>query len=230
MGQWYHCVGQFHGDAGVKLEANRVRVWERTAERSQLAVRKTYSPKQGSYMSGKQLIEPDQVCLDFAYGQPKEVDKSPYPEKVLMAFYHNFTGEEALNFLTESAKEKLSTELNEWGDIAPWPRTSVTSLCVKELNYDPGAEVQAQITMVAQAEATHVAQATAEAVATLTACPSPECTCPPTPAETQVSPPVWVTTRVEYRLANESRTMRLTWGLVKVNGVWRIDQVIPLSE
>ena len=227
MGQWYHCVGQFSGDAGVKLEKNKVTLWERTADRSQLAIRKVYRPQQGSYMANKQLIAPAEICLDFAFGEPSDVANSPYPEKVLMAFFHNFTADKAFDFLTKQAQQKLRTGYNEWGDIAPWPRISLTGVCVKALDYSPDSEIQVQATMVAQAEATHEARATAETMATLTACPSPQCTYPLTPVKPQASPPVLIRTEVEFSLHDQTERAQLTWGLVKTNGVWRIDVVIP---
>jgi hypothetical protein len=226
IGQWYRCVGQFYGDAGIKLELNKATVWEHTQERSQLAIRKTYLPRQGSYVDGTELAPPVETCLDFAYGQPQEVGSSPYPEKVLMAFYWNFGTEQAYDLMTKEAAQELRTGANEWAYIAPWPFTSVTSACVKELNYNPGAEAQAQKAMIAQVQATHIARATFEAASTMTACPEPECTCPPTPNGPQASPPVWVTTRVEYRLHEQTSQMWAAWGLVQVDGVWRIDQVV----
>jgi hypothetical protein len=231
MGQWYHCVGQFSGDGGVKLEVNQVTVWERTEERSQLAVRKTYRPLQGSYINpgDKQLIAPVETCLDFSYGQPKDVDKSPYPEKVLMAFYSHFTTDQAYTFLTPGAQEGLRKQAGDWGRIAPWPRTAVTGICVKELNYTPDTEPEVQATMVAQAQEQHIAQATAVAQAAECPCPEPQCTCPPTPTEVPTSPPVWVTARVEYTLQTQRQQRQLRWGLVKINGIWRIDRVIPLQ-
>jgi hypothetical protein len=207
---------------------DRVRVWERTNERSQLAIRKTYLPQEGSYMVNKELIGPSQVCLDFAYGQPQNVDASPYPEKVLMAFYRNFTTEDAYSFLTQDAQAKLRNPPSgsEWAKIAPWPRLSITDACVKELIYNPATETQVQAEMVAQAEQTRDALATAEAIATRCACPQAECTCLPTPTAETKSAPVWVTARVEYQLENQKEQLWLQWGLVKVKNSWRIDQVV----
>jgi hypothetical protein len=180
-------------------------------------------------MVDKEPVGPSQVCLDFAYGQPQSVDTSPYPEKVLMAFYQNFTTENAYQYLTQAAQNKLRNQAGEWAKIAPWPRISVTSVCIKELNYDPAAEAQVQAEMIVQAEQTRDAMATADANATRCACPEPDCTCPPTPTSEATSPPVWVTARVEYGLESERQQLRLQWGLVKVKNSWRIDQVAVIQ-
>ena len=229
IGQWYHCVGQFNGDAGVELKSNQVVVWERTEERSQLSKRKTYLPQNGNYMQDKELIPPQEICLDFAYGLPKEVEKSPYPEKVLMAFYSNFTSEKAYQFLTAQAKQQMRNQEGNWKNIAPWPRTPAIKVCIKELIYQPETEPQVQATMVAEAQEKQIAQVTVQAQATQCTCPEPECTCPPTPTPVPTSPPVWVTVRVEYTLEDQTEQMQLRWGLVKVKDVWQIDRVIPIE-
>lgn len=227
MGQWYHCVGKFSADGGIKLEANRVTTWERTQERSQLAIRRVYQSQQGGYLSNDQLVAPIQSCLDFAYDQPKDVNQSPYPEKILMAFYQNFTSDAAFSFMTDEAKANLRSGYGFWKNVAPWPRTAVTGVCVKELNYNPDEATQAEAAMLIQAQQEQIAQATA-AAAGVCNCPQPQCTCAPTPTQPIVSPPVWVVARVEYSLQNQTQEIKLQWGLVKINGVWRISQVVPL--
>ncbi|MBN1937322.1 MAG: hypothetical protein JW934_21875 [Anaerolineae bacterium] len=227
-GQWYHCVGKFDTDARINLEAERVTVWERTNERSQLAIRKIYRPQEGSYMQGDASIAPTQVCLDFAYGQPQDIARSPYPEKILMAFFANLTNEQTVyQFLTKEAADNLRAQKDAWGRITPWPRASLTDICVKELRYAPSQEATVQQQMVILAEKTRDAQKVlATAPATCPNCPEPECTCPPTPTPEPISGPVWVASTVEYTLIDQTRTMYIQWGLVKVNDVWRINQVV----
>lgn len=227
-GQWYHCVGKFDTDARISLEAERVTVWERTDERSQLAVRKVYRPQEGSYMRGEELVAPIQTCLDFAYGQPKDILKTPYPEKILMAFFANLTNDQAVyQFLTQTAADDLRIQRDAWGKITPWPRLSLTGICVKELRYAPDQEAAVQQQMVIVAEKTRDAQKVLEVTpAPCSNCPQPECTCPPTPTLEPISDPVWVTSAVEYTLIDQTKTMYIQWGLVKVNDVWRINQVV----
>ncbi len=227
-GQWYHCVGKFSADARISLEAERVTVWGRTDERSQLAVRSIYRPQEGSYMQGDDLIAPVQTCLDFAYGQPKDILRSPYPEKILMAFLSNLKNEQAVyQFLTKQAADDLRAQKGTWGKITPWPRAALTDICVKELRYAPSQEAAVQQQMVILAEQTRDAQkVVAVTPETCLPCPQPECTCPPTPTPEPISAPVWVTSVVEYTLIDQTKTLYIQWGLVKVNDVWRINQVV----
>ncbi len=228
-GQWYDCIGKFDGAAGVRLERDRVTVWKPAEDRSQLAIRRVYLPVQGSYMQEQTLIEPGEVCLDFAYGQPQNVDKSPYPEKVLMAFYHNFITDQAYQYLTKDAQKAMRNRAGNWANIAPWPRATVTGICVKELNYNPDAETVVEAERQMQALAAVSVQATTDALATRQACPQPDTTCAPTNTPEIVSEPVLVIARVEYHLENQKQEMRLGWKLVKINNsMWRIDQVSVL--
>ncbi len=227
-GQWYHCVGKFSTDTRIALEVERVTVWERSDERSQLALRKTYKPQDGSYLQGNELIAPVQTCIDFAFGQPQDVARSPYPEKILMAFFTNLKNDQIISqFMTQAAMNGLRGQQGDWGKITPWPRTSLTDICVKELRYAPDQEIAVQQQMVAQAEKTREAQKILAATPDYCPnCPQPECTCPPTPTVEPMSEPVVVKSLVEYTLIDQVKTVYAEWQLVKVNNVWRINHVI----
>ncbi|MBN1579208.1 MAG: hypothetical protein JXA89_00790 [Anaerolineae bacterium] len=230
-GQWYRCLGKFEGEAGVKLDPTQVTVWEPKNDRSQLAIRKIYYPQAGSYMVGDDLKDPSQQCLDFAYGQPQNVDTSPYPDKVLMAFYRNFTTEEAFSFLTEEAQKSLRNPLpdSQWAQIAPWPRTAVTGICVKSLNYNPSEEEKAKADLILKHEQAIQAQATANTGATTCECPEPACTCPSTATIEIASEPVPVTAEVEYELQGQKERRKLLWRFVKIKNVWRIAEVAVIK-
>lgn len=227
-GQWYHCLGKFSTDARIALENDRVTVWERVDARSQLALRQTYLPQNGSYLEGNDLRAPAQTCIDFAFGQPQDVARSPYPEKILMAFLTNLKNDQVISqFMTQAAMNALRNRQGDWAKITPWPRASLTDICVKELRYAPDQEIAVQQQMVIQAEKTREAQRILAATPDVCRnCPQPECTCPPTPTVEPMTEPVVVKSRVEYTLIDQVQTVYAEFQLVKVNNIWRINHVI----
>jgi hypothetical protein len=96
----YELVGFFRGNAGVSLNAAadppRVVVKHRDVfERSQLAVRRTYVAQGGTFLrvrSPEKLepFDPIESTLDFLGGIPANVAESPYPEKIVLAYYRAF--------------------------------------------------------------------------------------------------------------------------------------------
>jgi hypothetical protein len=140
-GEWYQCVGMFEASLQVKLDVDRVEVWDRVNDRSQFAKITTYQPLPGSptgYLNDVyQRIDPISVCLDFAFGMPENVAQSPYPEKVVMAFQKSFAGsrEYALSFLTAEAKQVLGSMDPGW----------LHSPCVTQVSYGPHSELESEV-------------------------------------------------------------------------------------
>lgn len=147
-GEWYQCVGMFEASLQVKLGTDRVEVWDRVNDRSQLAKISTYQPESGSstgYLNDVyQLIDPTSVCLDFAFGMPENVEQSPYPEKVVMAFQKSFAvnREYALNLLTSKAKEVLTSMDPAW----------LHDPCATEVSYGPHSELESEVQSFAVGE------------------------------------------------------------------------------
>jgi len=47
------------------------------------------------------IVECEEEELTFCHGEPEDVCCSPYPEKVVLGFYHNFTAEKAPRYFTD---------------------------------------------------------------------------------------------------------------------------------
>lgn len=96
----YEVIGFFRGSGGVEFDAEtkQVTVVDRGGfERSQLAVKTTYelNPVTGSYLSvppgqsltAARLSAPSSAFIDFAVDPPQDIFNTPFPEKVVLAFY-----------------------------------------------------------------------------------------------------------------------------------------------
>jgi hypothetical protein len=91
----YQVIGFFRGDAGVTYDdtTKTVTVLNRAGyDRSQLAVQTVYAlnEKRGTYMSPTDpdvLGAPASTQVVFAYGMPDDILNTPYPEKIVLAFY-----------------------------------------------------------------------------------------------------------------------------------------------
>jgi len=87
--QGYECLGSFRGSGGITFAGSRVIVKERTQERSQLSIKNVYDVRGGNYFrpGGRHLWPPVETGVEFTFGVPEDVAQSPYPEKVVLAFY-----------------------------------------------------------------------------------------------------------------------------------------------
>jgi hypothetical protein len=111
----YQVIGAFRGDGGVVFEPDdkTVTVHSRAGyDRSQLAIETVYAldEARGSYMSvtdPQQLDAPRSSRVVFAFGMPPDILETPYPEKVVLGFYHMLGQKEPLvkpeEFLTGQA-------------------------------------------------------------------------------------------------------------------------------
>jgi len=103
--------GYFSGSR-VEIELNSVTVDQRLPHRAQLALRQTYRPSDGEtyYEPLEQgiLVMPEKYELVFYQAEPKDVKRSPYPEKVVLAFYNHYTDDQqAAEYFTEKGWEQL---------------------------------------------------------------------------------------------------------------------------
>ncbi len=132
----YKCLGFFRANGGVKVGKDQVATQERSEERSQLAIRRIYQPHNGSYLDqNDQLRPPLESSVEFAFGKPKDVLNSPYPEKIVLAFYKDINTDIALEYLSEAARQRL--ERGELDLGSPWPRKSIDRALVRTLRYLP---------------------------------------------------------------------------------------------
>ena len=99
-GEEYIPLGHFSGDQ-VLTKKDVVTVIKRHADRPQLATEYTYYPYGKKNYYNANAPEPIKKIV-FWQSEPKQVALSPYPEKVVLAFYTNYTnGEEPSRFLGE---------------------------------------------------------------------------------------------------------------------------------
>jgi hypothetical protein len=132
----YKCLGFFRTRGQVGVSADMIVVQERTDERSQLAVRRIYKPQNGSYLDEHdQLRPPVESSVEFAFGKPKDVINSPYPEKIILAFYKDINTDAALDYLSQAGRERLLRGELDLG--SPWARSRIDKALVRELRYDP---------------------------------------------------------------------------------------------
>jgi tetratricopeptide (TPR) repeat protein len=92
----YSPQGHFSGNL-VELEKDKIIVHQRLPHRAQLAFREVYQPRDDeSYYLSKDsgvLMMPVQYELTFYGAEPEDVTRSPYPEKVVLAFYNHYADE-----------------------------------------------------------------------------------------------------------------------------------------
>jgi hypothetical protein len=132
----YKCLGFFRTRGQVEVSTDQVIVRERTDERSQLAVRHLYQPQNGSYLGEHNQLRPAvESSVEFAFGKPRDVANSPYPEKIVLAFYKDINTDVALDYLSKAGRERLTRGELDLG--APWARSRIDKALVRELRYVP---------------------------------------------------------------------------------------------
>ena len=140
--QSYECLGSFHGSGGITLAESRVIVKERTQERSQLSVKKVYAVRESSYFQpgGKELWPPLETSVEFTFGVPEDVAQSPYPEKVVLAFYLALGQNDPLaqTYLSEASGLKNVVGSDSFGTAASGDQ--IQRVLVKRIIYTPNRE------------------------------------------------------------------------------------------
>jgi hypothetical protein len=109
-------------------------------ERSQLAVRRTYVAQGGTFLrvrSPEELepFDPVESTLDFIGGIPANVAESPYPEKIVLAYYRAFGNRDlAYGLLSSRAQSVYGKE-----DVAGCDRSAgdLSAIQVDGLAYVP---------------------------------------------------------------------------------------------
>lgn len=140
----YEVIGFFRGDR-VQRQGARVTVWQRAPmERSHLAVRQVYEPDPvaKTYFRPQTfaLRDPVEESIGFLPGGPSDLQDSPYPEAVVVAFYGDVPRDEAQRYLVPALRNGYLEGTLDYG--SPWPRADLARFLVKEVRYrppDPGA-------------------------------------------------------------------------------------------
>ena len=107
----YLSKGHFTGSR-IKVELDNVTVDQRLPHRAQLALRLTYHPDDNeTYYEpfGRGILVPSEKYELVCYrGEPKDITRSPYPEKVVLGFYSHYTDDEQISeYFTEKGWERL---------------------------------------------------------------------------------------------------------------------------
>jgi hypothetical protein len=150
----YQCVGFFRSDGGVFLnaETRQVTVTSRGGyERSQLVTRDYYMPHaDGYFVAGTTaLVPPTASTIDFPEGIPSAILDTPYPEKIVLAFYKTLGRTDAkptiLDYLTPQSANDLMQGRLRFG--SPFRLDQIKRAEVKELSYF-STQDDSQATMV----------------------------------------------------------------------------------
>jgi len=153
----YHCIGFFRSDGGVSFNAEtlEVRVTNRTGlERSQLVARRYYKPvADGYFITGTTtLVSPFVSKIDFPEGIPSTILDTPYPEKIVLAFYQTLGQENAnpgvTDYLSAQAAQEFKAGRLRYG--SPYPYTQLKRAIVKELSYYPTQEDSTSANVIAK--------------------------------------------------------------------------------
>ena len=143
----YRCIGFFRSEGGVSLnyETLEVCVTSRAGfERSQLVTRRYYKPEvDGYFVTGTTTLVPAFASkIDFPEGIPPAILDTPYPEKIVLAFYQTLGKKDAepntTDYLTTEAAQRFAAGALGYG--SPYRTAQLTHAVVKELGYYPTQE------------------------------------------------------------------------------------------
>ena len=138
----YVCTGFFKATLRVNRQGNGISVWDRAGnERSQFALRRMYKPSQGTYFypDTATLLPPAEASIEFAFGMPTDILNTPYPEKLVLAYYQQLLAGDgdAQSYLTEYGQQLFAAGQLDYG--SPWGLAETTRVLVQEISYAPTA-------------------------------------------------------------------------------------------
>ncbi len=137
--QGYRCLGFFHGNGGITFDGSKVVVKERTEERSQLSLKSVYTIREGRYFQPEtgELWPPEETSIEFAFGVPQDVTQSPYPEKVVLAFYLALGQNDPLaeTYLSEDSELKDLVRSDSFGTETSGDQ--IKKVLIKSIEYTP---------------------------------------------------------------------------------------------
>nr|MBC7245386.1 hypothetical protein [Chloroflexota bacterium] len=147
----YRCIGFFRSDGGVSFNPGNLQVTVTSRagyERSQLVTRREYKPgtlpeADGYFLANTTtLVAPFESRVDFPEGIPATILDTPYPEKIVLAFYQTLGKSDAQPALADYLSPQAATELTQlklrYG--SPLPPDQIQRAIVQELSYYPTQE------------------------------------------------------------------------------------------
>ena len=143
----YQCIGFFRSTGGVSFNPESLEVTVTSSagfERSQLIMRHFYKPEASGYFAPGTtvLIPPVASKIDFAEGIPPAILDTPYPEKIVLAFYQTLgradVEPKVTDYLSAQAVEEFEAGTLRYG--SPYPTEQLKYAVVKELGYYPTQE------------------------------------------------------------------------------------------
>ena len=123
-GRTYPARGHFHGDC-ITVTLDEITVHKSTHDRAQLSTCETYHAwdNETYYQPGSAgaLVPCEKMELEFSSGEPEDPLCSPYPEKVVLAFYKHYDDDEkAPLYFDEKVRGRLGQcDAGECGCVAP---------------------------------------------------------------------------------------------------------------
>lgn len=138
----YRCIGFFRSGDGVSFNEGNLEVTVTSSagyERSQLVTKHYYRPEADGYFitDTTTLVSPFGSAVDFREDIPEDILDTPFPEKIVLAFYKTFGRAEAKPTILEYLSAQAATEFME-GKLkygSPWPLGELKWAVVKELSY-----------------------------------------------------------------------------------------------
>lgn len=108
----YLSYGHFLG-SDIKFDTDEVMVDQPWPGRAQLAMQETYHPAENNstyFQPGGQGLHVNWAKreLVFAYEEPRDVKPSPYPEKIVLAFYIHYPERGAQEFFTTEGWQRVA--------------------------------------------------------------------------------------------------------------------------
>lgn len=138
----YRCIGFFRSDGGVSFDPTNLQVTVTSRagyERSQLVTRREYKPEGDGYFltNTMTLVSPFESRVDFPEGIPSTILDTPYPEKIVLAFYQTLGKADAKPTIYEYLSTQAATELtqNKLRYGSPLPVSQIKRAIVQELGY-----------------------------------------------------------------------------------------------
>ena len=133
----YQPKGHFLGHR-IEVVTDTVTVEDRQASRAQLAMRQSYHADGGlAFLLDDQgtLVTPTQYELVFPHGEPEDITLSPYPEKIVLAFYQHYTDTANVSaYFADETWEGLG-QCDTSGCGCAGPRAGVAHVWVTSLEY-----------------------------------------------------------------------------------------------
>jgi hypothetical protein len=157
----YENFGSFRGNVGLRQKGATVTTVDRAPfERSQITIRRSYRPVNGSYFDQedpdypwkKELLDPVEVGLAFGPAFPDDIPQVYYPEKAVLAFYlllgkDRKNLEQASGYLSEEAQSFYNVRTDPFGlstdsDNPARARSRLARVLVQEIRYRPDVEAE----------------------------------------------------------------------------------------